>query len=552
VLVAHEERPIVKAPARAELQRASGVLLHLSSLPGPHGNGDLGSEARAFVDFLAAAGQTYWQLLPVHPTGPGNSPYSGVSAFAGNPLFIDLEQLVEAGLLSAAALGGALPQVQVDYDAAAAHRRPLLREAFAVFRKQSAQHGARLSAFRRKSRSWLPDYALFMALKDTLGGAWTEWDAPLRDRSPAVLSRARKQLAADIAYYEFEQLMFDTQWQALRSYAAARKVRLIGDVPIFVAHDSADVWAHRSGFQLDSKGQPTHVSGVPPDYFSETGQLWGTPLYAWAQHKREHYRFWIERLRAQLDRFDWVRLDHFIGFARYWQIPADAPTAQAGRWRNGPGRALFDAAARKLGALPFIAEDLGAVSPEVERLRDDLGFPGMRVLQFAFDSDAHNLFLPHNYPRHAVAYTGTHDNDTMLGWLRERAQSGNEQQLRMLNAYLGRPGARLEPEVLCGGLIRLLFASVAKLVIVPMQDLLGLGSEARMNVPGRAEGNWTYRLQREALSAELTQELLALTQLYGRTPPAAAEADQTLDTSDADDGTTRAEPARRAYKRSAR
>jgi len=542
----------VKAPARAELQRSSGILLHLSSLPGPHGNGDLGREARAFVDFLAAAGQSYWQLLPVNPTGPGNSPYSGVSAFAGNPLFIDLEQLVEDGLLSRAALEPALPETQADYARAAEHRKPLLREAFAAFRKQTGHYAARLTAFRRKTRAWLPDYALFMALKDTLGEDWTAWDAPLRDRSPTVLTRARKQLAAEVAYYEFEQLLFDAQWQALRSYATARKVQLIGDMPIFVAHDSADVWAHRSGFQLDAKGKPTHVSGVPPDYFSETGQLWGTPLYAWAQHKREHYRFWIERLRAQLDRFDWVRLDHFIGFVRYWQIPADAPTAQSGRWRNGPGRELFDAAARKLGPLPFIAEDLGALSPEVERLRDELGFPGMRVLQFAFDADAYNPFLPHNYVANSVAYTGTHDNDTTLGWLRERARIGNERELRMLNAYLSRPGARLEPEVLCGGLIRLLFSSVARLVIVPMQDLLGLGSEARMNVPGRAEGNWTFRLQRPAMSEELTSELLALTQLYGRSPPAAAaaDADKTIDTTD--DGTTRADPVRPALKKAAR
>jgi 4-alpha-glucanotransferase len=453
--------------------------LHLSSLPGPHGNGDLGREARAFIDFLAAAGQSYWQLLPVHPTGRGNSPYSGVSAFAGNPLFIDLEQLVEDGLLSSTALGAALPERQVDYAQAAEHRKPLLREAFAAFRKQTGHFAARLSAFRRKTRAWLPDYALFVALKDTLGEDWCAWDAPLRDRSPTVLARARKQLAAEVAYYEFEQLVFDTQWQALRSYAASRGVKLIGDLPIFVAHDSADVWAHRSGFQLDSKGQPTHVSGVPPDYFSATGQLWGTPLYAWAQHKREHYRFWIERLRAQLDRFDWVRLDHFIGFTRYWQVPAGAATAESGRWRNGPGRELFDAAARKLGPLPFIAEDLGAVSPEVERLRDELGFPGMRVLQFAFDSDAHNPFLPHNYATNTVAYTGTHDNDTTLGWLRER-------------------------------------------------------------------------LQRQALSEELTNELLALTQLYGRTPRAAADADKTIDTEGADDGTTRADPVRPALKRSAR
>lgn len=542
----------MKAPARAELQRASGVLLHLSSLPGPHGNGDLGREARAFVDFLAAAGQSYWQLLPVHPTGPGNSPYSGVSAFAGNPLFIDLERLVEDGLLPQSALAGALPEAQVDYALAAARRMPLLREAFAAFRKRAGHHAARLGAFRRKARAWLPDYALFMALKETLGGNWTEWDAPLRDRSPAVLTRARKQLATEIAYYEFEQLMFDTQWQALRSYAAERKVRLMGDIPIFLAHESVDVWAHRSSFQLDTKGKPTHVSGVPPDYFSETGQLWGTPLYNWAQHKREHYRFWIERLRAQLDRFDWVRLDHFIGFARYWQIPAGAATAQDGRWRNGPGRELFQAAARKLGALPFIAEDLGAVSPEVERLRDELGFPGMRVLQFAFGSDARNPFLPHNFVTNTVAYTGTHDNDTTLGWLRERAQVGDERELRMLNAYLGRPGARLEPEVLCGGLIRLLFASVAKLVIVPMQDLLGLGSEARMNVPGRAEGNWSFRLQRQGVTEELTRELLALTQLYGRTPHEAADADETLDTAGAEDGTTRAEPVRARVESGAR
>jgi 4-alpha-glucanotransferase len=471
------------------------------------------------VDFLAAAGQRYWQMLPIHPSGPGHSPYSGVSAFAGNPLFLDLERLVDDGFLRKDALGSGLPETELDYEAATQYRLGLLREAFAAYRDQPGHYAAKLSAFRRKTRGWLPDYALFMALKDTLGGAWIEWDAPLRNRNATVLSRARRQLAKEVAYYEFEQLLFDTQWQALRQHAAQQQVRLIGDIPIFVSHDSADVWAHQASFQLNGKGEPTHVSGVPPDYFSKTGQLWGTPLYAWAQLKREGYRFWIERLRALLDRFDWVRLDHFIGFARYWQIPADATTAETGRWRNGPGKELFDMAARKLGALPFIAEDLGAVSPEVERLRDELGFPGMRVLQFAFNSDAHNPFLPHNYPSHTVAYTGTHDNDTTLGWLRERAQVGSEDELRMLNAYLGRPGARLEPEVLCGGLIRLLFASVAKLVIVPMQDLLGLGSEARMNVPGRAEGNWTFRVRKEALSAELARELLALTQLYARQAP---------------------------------
>jgi 4-alpha-glucanotransferase len=512
----HGERHHVKAQGRAELGRASGILLHLTSLPGPHGNGDLGRDAHAFIDFLASAGQRYWQMLPIHPAGAGNSPYSGVSAFAGNPLLIDLEQLVELGLLTRADLGEPLPERELDYALAAQRRLPLLRKAFAAQRARPALFAEALKSFRRKARAWLPDYALFMALKGTLGGAWMRWDAPLRNRNATVLARARRQLSEEVAYYEFEQLLFEQQWQALRRRAAEGNVSLMGHIPSFLAHDSADVWAHQDSFQLDDEGMPTHVSGVPPDYFSATGQRWGTPLYAWARIKRAGYTFWIERLRAELERFDWLRLDHFIGFARYWQIPADAPTAESGRFRNGPGRELFDVAARKLGALRCIAEDLGSSGPEVERLRDELGFPGMRVLQFAFSSDASNAFLPHNYPRRCVAYTGTHDNDTTLGWLRQQAASGDSKELRLLHAYLGWPGAQHAPEALCAELVRVLFASVADLVIAPLQDVLGLGSEARMNVPGREHDNWTFRVQREELSGALAERLRALCELYGR------------------------------------
>jgi 4-alpha-glucanotransferase len=493
--------------------RESGVLLHVSSLPGPYGHGDLGPEARAFVDFLAQAGQRAWQMLPIHPVGAGNSPYSGVSAFAGNPLLISLDDLRSDGLLGARELEPKLPPGRVDYARVQKQRAPLLRKAFARFQATRSRERHALQRFRKTAAYWLDDYALFMALQAAQRGrAFTAWDRPLVRRDPATLQRARTELAAEIAYYEFEQFIFDRQWRALREHARACHVKLIGDIPIFLAHDSADVWAHASSFQLDAQRNPRHVSGVPPDYFSEDGQLWGTPLYAWHSLARQGYTFWIERLRNLLARFDLVRLDHFIGFVRYYRIPAGAKNARHGRWQKGPGRALFERAETQLGALPFIAEDLGSVSDEVIALRDGLGFPGMRILQFAFGGDARDPFLPHNYVPNTVAYPGTHDNDTLLGWLEERA---SERELAAARRYVG-AGARTPTKQLARALLRALHASCARLVITPMQDLLGLGNRARMNAPGVAEGNWSYRVLPGQFDDQLAASLRELTETYGR------------------------------------
>jgi 4-alpha-glucanotransferase len=493
--------------------RQSGVLLHLSSLRGAHGIGDLGAEARRFVDFLAAAKQRYWQMLPIHPLGAGYSPYSALSTFAGSPLFLALEALVEDGLLEASELGAPLAQARVDYRRAEQRRLPLLRAAFARFRRRPRRYAESLQAFRTEARFWLDDYALFMALRDAhRQRSWLEWPAPLRARERAALRHARQQLAEPVAYYEFEQWLFARQWHALRAHAATRGLRLIGDIPIFVSHDSADVWAHQQSFQLDRAGRPRFVSGVPPDYFSSEGQRWGTPLYDWRRLEREGYRFWIERLRSLSARFDLVRLDHFIGFVRAWHIPSTAPSAKLGRFRPGPGRELFAAVERALGGLPFIAEDLGALTPAVEALRDALQLPGMRVLQFAFGSDAHNPFLPHNYARNTVAYSGTHDNDTLLGFLRNSSTTAERSALR---GYLGMHASASE-DALCDALLALLFSSQAQLCIVPMQDLLKLDSEARMNLPGQAEGNWTFRLPARALSPRVEARLRELTVRAGR------------------------------------
>jgi 4-alpha-glucanotransferase len=493
--------------------RESGVLLHVSSLPSAYGHGDLGPAARMFVDFLAQAGQRVWQMLPIHPVGPGDSPYSGVSAFAANPLMISLDDLHHEGLLSARELEHKLRPGRIHYARVRKQRAPLLRQAYARFRARSARERDALAAFREKSAYWLDDYTLFMALRARHGErSFVHWDSALVRRNPQALRRARSDSAEEIAYWEFEQFVFDRQWRALRSHAQARQVKLIGDIPIFVAHHSADVWAHAKSFKLDARRQPRHVSGVPPDYFSQDGQLWGTPLYAWKTLARDGYEFWVERLRSLLDRFDYVRLDHFIGFVRYYQIASDARNARHGRWQKGPGRALFERARKELGQLPFIAEDLGAVTAEVMALRDALGLPGMRILQFAFSSDAQDPFLPHNYVPNSVAYPGTHDNDTLLGWLKERASA---RELTAVRRYVG-AGPHAPAKQLAPALMRALYASCAQLVITPIQDVLGLDNRARMNLPGQAEGNWTFRLLSGQLSERVAEELGALTATFGR------------------------------------
>jgi 4-alpha-glucanotransferase len=425
-------------------------------------------------------------------------------------------------LLDASALAPSaeLRRDRVDFPRMEAHRSVRLRAAFATFAARPAAERA-FDAFCKENASWLDDFALFRALKRAHGGAqWTRWDAGVRRREPRALDVARKELAEDVAFERFAQYAFDRQWRALRSYAAERRVGLIGDLPIFVAHDSADVWQNPEAFFLDEEGEPTVVAGCPPDYFSATGQRWGNPLYRWRRLRKSGYAWWIDRLRMMLRRFDAVRLDHFIGFQRYWRIPADEPTAVHGRWMKGPGAAFFDAVRESLGELPLIAEDLGATTPRVYALRDRYGLPGIKILQFAFGDDpAAPSFLPHNYPRRAVVYTGTHDNNTTAGWFRDpggedttRTASQAQREREATLRYLGTSGEEIHWDM-----IRAALASVARVAIFPLQDILGLGSEARMNRPGKEQGNWTWRFEQSALDEAMAARLGGLTRTYGRT-----------------------------------
>jgi len=494
-------------------QRNSGILLHPTSLPGPFGVGDLGAEARRFVDFLVRAGQTLWQVLPLGPTGYGDSPYQCFSAFAGNPLLISLEGLVEDGLLTADDLrdAPAFPDDHVDYGSVIAWRDQRLTRAAERFRAGNAPALEKdFDAFCSAQASWLDDFALFMALKEEHQLAtWSTWPAELALRDPAALEAARARLAGAITKHKICQVAFFRQWAALRRYANQRGIRLIGDIPIFVAYDSADVWANRDLFFLDAKGKPTVVAGVPPDYFSATGQLWGNPLYRWDVMAERDYDWWIARLRMAFTQVDVLRIDHFIGLHHYWEIPARAKTAIKGRYRPGPGADFLEAARRALGDLPIIAEDLGALTPEVEELRDRFELPGMKVLQFAFDSDATNPFLPHNYPKRCVAYTGTHDNDTTAGWFAKASLD----ERAFAQRYFARSG-----EDVSFDFIRGVMASCADTVIVPLQDVLCCGTDARMNFPGEPSGNWQWRFRAGAIGDWHVGRLAEMAELYGRAP----------------------------------
>ena len=502
--------------------RTSGILLHPTSLPGPWGIGDLGPEAVSFLEFLRETRQGLWQVLPLGPTGYGDSPYQCFSAFAGNPLLVSLDLLREEGLLAAADLPrkAELPEGQVDYAAVQQLKGSRLRRAFETFEKQaSPSQRDELEAYCRESAVWLDDFALFMAVKHAHAGAsWNEWEGDLRQREPGALERARRELAGEVRREQFAQFLFFRQWGTLREQARERGIRILGDLPIFVAHDSADVWAHPELFHLGADGRPSFVAGVPPDYFSATGQLWGNPLYRWEALERSGYRFWVERFRAALRLFDVVRLDHFRGFEAYWEVPADEDTAENGRWVPGPGAALFESVERELGPLPVVAENLGVITPEVEALRERFGWPGMAILQFAFGSDSHaNDFLPHNYERRLVVYTGSHDNDTAVGWWRSgvgdttRSADEVEKERAFARAYLGTSGEEIHWD-----LIRTVLASIAETAIVPLQDVLGLGSEARMNVPSRPSGNWRWRFRREQLEPAMRKRLRRLTEITGR------------------------------------
>ncbi|MDE2564815.1 MAG: 4-alpha-glucanotransferase [Burkholderiales bacterium] len=491
--------------------RASGVLLHPTSLPGPHGSGDLGREAYHFVDWLASAGQKLWQILPLAGIGPGNSPYMSNSAFAGNVLLVDLAELHRQGWLDAADLEPepGLAASKVDFAAMVPFRMARLAKAAERYAHQaSSEQRAAFAAFAQAQASWLDDYALFMALCEANGWRdWCDWDPALAARKPAALAAARAQHAARVAFWAFCQWAFFRQWAALRAYANGKGIEIIGDTPIFIAHLSAEVWANQHLFELGPDGRPTVVAGVPPDFFSATGQRWGNPLYRWSAHAKDGYAWWVERIRRTFELVDIVRIDHFRGFAGYWEIPATEPTAVKGRWVPGPGEALFKAIAKALGPMPIIAEDLGLMTPDVEALRKKFAFPGMRILQFAFAGDATDRFLPHNYEPDTVVYTGTHDNDTTAGWW----ATATEHERHYARGYLSTDGHDM-----AWTLIRAALASVADTAVHPMQDILSLPTECRMNYPGQESGWWGWRFEWGQLHPWHAGRLLELCRLYGR------------------------------------
>jgi 4-alpha-glucanotransferase len=490
--------------------RAAGILLHPTSLPGPGGIGTLGKNAYAFLDTLHAAKVSLWQVLPLGPTGYGDSPYSALSAFAGNPYLIALDSLVARGWLEPDDLRplAPLPESRVDFGRLVQAKMSVLRCAYERFRDGGSSH-AELDAFVHENASWLEDFTLYMAVKDAHGGApWNEWEESIRLRRPEALDAARSALHDQIAFHRFVQGVFFGEWDALKRHANSLGIKIIGDIPIFVAYDSADVWAHQELFQLDGAGRPVVVAGVPPDYFSATGQLWGNPHYHWEVMARTGYSWWIDRFRMILRLVDIVRLDHFRGFAGAWQIPYGNSTAEIGEWVPGPGASLFEAVRDALGILPIIAEDLGVITPDVDALRLAFGFPGMQILQFAFGSDPENGALPHNFERNTVVYTGTHDNDTTVGWW----MSIDEPEREAVRRYLGRLGADISWE-----LMRLAFASVADLAIVPLTDVLRAGTRSRMNLPGRPEGNWSWRYVEGAITEAEVAALGDMIETYGRT-----------------------------------
>ncbi len=503
------------APSTASTPRGAGIVLHPTALPGPFGIGDLGHRASAFIDWAERSGQTVWQVLPLGPTGPNNAPYTGQSAFAGNPLLISPERLVEEGFLPASALEGTPPfrAGRVDFGGVISWKERILRESWELFRRQAAPEARRdLEAFGADPAvsSWLGDWELFSALKRRFGGkSWLEWDRDTRMREPGALAAARRDLSEETAFARYVQFLFFRQWERVKRLANGRGIRVLGDIPIYVALDSADVWANARLFCLDAEGRPLAVAGVPPDLFSATGQLWGNPLYRWDRMAAEEYAWWIARMRANFRLADIVRLDHFRGFAAFWEVSASERTAVHGHWVDGPGASLFGAIRAALGDLPIVAEDLGHITDDVRALRDALGYPGMKILQFGL-GHLESEHLPHRHVPHAVVYTGTHDTDTTRGWF---AGLGGEERQRVLD-YLGGSG-----EVIEWDLIRAAYTSVADLAIVPIQDVFGLGSEARMNTPGEATGNWAWRARADQFRPDLAERLRRLALLTGRFAP---------------------------------
>ncbi len=488
--------------------RESGILMHISSLPGPYGIGTMGKQAFSFVDFLKQSGQRCWQILPLSPTGYSDSPYQSCSTFAGNPYLIDLDALVEQGLLTRQEVESVFWgewEDKVNFGILYRSRGTLLKTAYSRFTDHEA-----LEAFCIENANWLPDFALFMALKESHDGApWYRWETPLKTRQPDAMWQARQTLKEEIRYHSFVQYLFSGQWNALRSYAHENGVEIIGDVPIYVPYDSADAWSNPELFQLDEELNPTAVAGCPPDAFTEDGQLWGNPLYRWDVMREDGYTWWLRRLEAAGKLYDRIRLDHFRGFESYWSVPYGDPTARGGHWEKGPGAEFIQTVQRELPQIALIAEDLGFLTPQVLQLRDESGLPGMKVLEFAFDSREPSDYLPHTYTKNSVCYTGTHDNMTMRQWLETAAPDAAEYAAEYMN---------LTPsEGMVWGVIRTAFASVSDLCIIPMQDYLNLGGEARMNFPGTlTDANWTWRAGKDFIGEDLAERIYRMTKLYGR------------------------------------
>lgn len=493
-------------------KRLSGILLHPSSLPGPDGIGDIGPEAYEWVNFLVQSGCDLWQLLPLGPTGYGDSPYQCFSAFAGNPYLINSTMLVNDGLLSLDDLSDR-PQFsdeKVDFGNVINWKLELLSRAYKNFytnKPKDLSEGFR--RFMDEEKDWLLDFALFMAIKDVNGGAsWVSWEDGYRKRDVKVLAKFQNEHKDLIESHMFKQFLFFNQWTSLKQYANENGIKIIGDIPIFISFDSSDAWSNPDLFYFNEDLKPTVVAGVPPDYFSATGQLWGNPLYRWDVHKKQNFSWWIKRIKATLKLFDFIRLDHFRGFVNYWEVPAGNKTAEIGKWVPGPGADFFDAVLSELGNLPIIAEDLGEISQAVYDLRDQFNLPGMKICQFAFTGNPDDPFLPHNYIENCVAYTGTHDNDTALGWYRNTSESERD----FCRRYLSRSGENISWD-----LIRAVWSSVAKITIAPLQDFLSLGPEARMNFPGHASGNWDWRVLPDQIDSELARKIHEINFLYSRT-----------------------------------
>ncbi|MBP8997203.1 MAG: 4-alpha-glucanotransferase [Anaerolineaceae bacterium] len=493
------------------LPRKSGILLHPTCLPGPDGIGDLGPECFRWIDFLHESGCSLWQILPLGPTGYGDSPYQCFSAFAGNPYLISPTLLFDQYLLTRDDFLDRpdFPTDRVDFGAAIEWKITILDRAFARFLKsRSKKLLSDYEAFCERNRAWLDDFSLFMAIKEVQGGgAWNSWPVELRTREPQALATFSAENTRLLQKHKFRQFLFFRQWQTVKEYANGKGILIIGDIPIFIAYDSADAWSHPELFFLGKDGKPSVVAGVPPDYFSPTGQLWGNPLYRWNEHKKTGYRWWIDRFHSVLNMVDIVRLDHFRGFAGYWEIPANKPTAEIGRWVKGPGKNFLAAIEKAFNGLPIIAEDLGFITPDVMELRDSFNLPGMKILQFAFSSTPEDPFLPHNYPVNCVAYTGTHDNDTVIGWY----NTAPEAERDFCRRYLARSG-----DSIAWDLIREVWKSTAAFSLSTLQDFLNLGTEARMNYPGRPSGNWSWRYQSADLHEDLVARIKELNYLYLR------------------------------------